>query len=73
MPDRSKVCIDRTLPNELMRPQKTMRLKGRPRAISPIGKAWMNGSTLRVRFMGGTANEQATAREQAGGGERWPI
>jgi hypothetical protein len=49
-----------------MRPQKTMRVKGRPRAIAPIGKTWMNGSTLRVRFMGGTANEQATAREQAG-------
>jgi hypothetical protein len=26
----------------------------------------MNGSTLRVRFTGGTPNEQATAREQAG-------
>ena len=26
----------------------------------------MNGSTLGVRFMGGTANQQATAREQAG-------
>ena len=49
-----------------MRPQHTMRLKGRTRAIAPIGKTWMNGSTLRVRFMGGTANEQATAREQAG-------
>ena len=43
-----------------------MKSRGRERAISPIGKAWMNGSTLKVRFMGGTTAEQATAREQAG-------
>jgi hypothetical protein len=66
MADRAKVCIDRALPAELMTPQRTMRRQGRVRAISPIGKTWMNGSTLRVRFLGGTANEQATAREQAG-------
>ena len=66
MAERPKVCIDRVLPTDFMRPQRTMRAKGGERAISPIGKAWMNGSTLRVRFMGGTANEQATAREQAG-------
>ena len=66
MAERPKVCIDRVLPTELMRPQRTMRAKGGERAVSPIGKTWMNGSTLRVRFMGGTANEQATAREQAG-------
>jgi hypothetical protein len=66
MAERAKICIDRVLPTELMRPQRTMRTKSGERAISPIGKTWMNGSTLRVRFMGGTANEQATAREQAG-------
>jgi len=43
-----------------------MKSRGRERAISPIGKTWMNGSTLKVRFMGGTTAEQATAREQAG-------
>ena len=43
-----------------------MKSRGRERAISPIGKTWMNGSTLKVRFMGGTMAEQATAREQAG-------
>ena len=31
----------------------------------PIGKLWMNGSTLRVRFIGGTPAQRATAREQA--------
>jgi hypothetical protein len=51
----------------MMRFQPTKRGKdGRMRAISPIGKTWMNGSTLRVRFMGGTAAEQGVAREQAG-------
>ena len=66
MAERPKVCIDRVLPTELMRPQRTMRTKSGERAISPIGKTWMNGSTLRVRFLGGTANEQATVREQSG-------
>ena len=64
---RPKVCIDRVLPRDLMRFQPTVRgREGRVRAIAPIGKAWMNGSTLRVRFMGGTPAEQAAAREQAG-------
>ena len=66
MADRPKVCIDRILPRELMRLQPTKRTpQGRTRAISPIGKTWMNGSTLRVRFNGGTAAEQARTREQA--------
>ena len=48
MAARPKVCFDRVLPRDVMRPQRTLGAKGRPRAISPIGKAWMNGSTLRV-------------------------
>ena len=71
MADRPKVCIDRILPRELMRLQPTRRVRGGPpRAIAPIGKTWMNGSTLHVRFMGGTAAEQAVAREQAGWWEK---
>lgn len=67
MKERAKVCIDRILPRELMRFQPTVRgREGRVRAISPIGKTWMNGSTLRVRFMGGTPAEQAVVRKQAG-------
>jgi hypothetical protein len=65
MANHPKVCIDRLLPAHQMRMQSTMRVGGRTRAIMPIGKLWMNGSTLRVRFMGGTAAEQATAKEQA--------
>ena len=67
MDNRPKLCIDRILPRDLMRLQltKPMRDGGR-RAIAPIGKTWMNGSTLRVRFMGGTPTEQAVAKQQAG-------
>jgi hypothetical protein len=64
MPAPLKVCIDRLLPRDQMRFQPTARRDGRVRAIMPIGKLWMNGSTLRVRFMGGTAAQQATAKEQ---------
>ena len=67
METRPKICIDRIAPRDLMRFQPVSRMRdGRVRAISPIGKTWMNGSTLRVRFIGGTAAERAVAREQAG-------
>src|SRR5688572_31360605 len=46
--------------------QPTTRVGGRPRAITPIGKTWMNGSRLQVRFIGGTAAQKTTVREQAG-------
>ena len=66
MSGRPKVCIDRVLPREIMRHRPTMRgPAGRVRAIAPIGKTWMNGSTLRVRFMGGGSGERAVARDQA--------
>ena len=67
MADRPHVCFDRILPRELMRPQFTVRTRGgRTRAISPIGKTWMNGSTLSVRFIGGSAAQRGTAQTQAG-------
>ncbi len=66
MNQRAKVCIDRILPHDLHRPQLTRRSGGVLRAMSPIGKAWMNGSTLHVRFIGGTAKQRAIAQEQAG-------
>lgn len=62
-----KPCIDRILPKDLWRYQS---LAGSPnnrlRAVAPIGKAWINGSTLRVRFIGGTEEERAITKEQAG-------
>lgn len=66
MTTRPKVCIDRILPHELLRPQPTRRAGGVLRAMSPIGKAWMNGSVLRVRFLGGTPQQHALVKEQAG-------
>lgn len=64
---RPHVCFDRILPRELMRMRPTLRsASGRTRAISPIGKTWMNGSVLHVRFIGGDAAQRAKAREQAG-------
>jgi Astacin (Peptidase family M12A)/Bacterial pre-peptidase C-terminal domain len=65
MSDRPRVCIDRVLPAQQMQMQSTVRRGGRVRAIVPIGKLWMNGTTLRVRFIGGSASERATAKEQA--------
>ena len=66
MPARPHVCFDRILPRELMRRQPTTPGRGgRTRAISPIGKTWMNGSTLHVRFVGGSAAQRAKAQEQA--------
>jgi hypothetical protein len=62
---RAKICFDRVLPRELMRRQLTVRRGGRLRAISPIGKKWVNGVTLRVRFMGGTAAQQELVKQQA--------
>ncbi len=66
MADRPKVCFDRILPRDLMRMQATTSAAGRTRAIAPIGKTWMNGSTLHVRFVGGSPEQQARVREQAG-------
>ena len=65
MANRTKVCIDRVLPRDEFRFQHTVRRGGTVRAIMPIGKLWMNGSTLRVAFMGGSAAQQATAKTQA--------
>lgn len=60
-----KVCHDRILPQDLVRPQPTVDTNGRPRAVIEFRKRWINGSTLRVRFMGGTAAQQALVKEQA--------
>jgi len=59
------ICTQRLLPAELMAFQPTERSRGRTRAIMLLGKRWMNGSTLRVRFIGGTTAQQTKVREQA--------
>ncbi len=61
-----KFCTDRVLPRDLSRPQRMRRLRGGPsRAIIDIRRLWVNGSTLQVRFMGGTAAQHDLAKEQA--------
>lgn len=64
---RPHVCIDRVLPRDLMRPQQVRRRRdGTAAAIAPIGKTWMNGTTLKVMFMGGTAAQRQVTKTQAG-------
>ena len=70
MTARPKVCIDRILPRDLMRLQPTTRGGGRTRAIAPIGKTWMNGSTLQVRFIGGTPPRRPPCVSRPAGGPR---
>lgn len=67
MARRPRVCVDRVLPEELHRPQRLIRPRGRgpSRAVLEFRKLWVNGSTLHVRFLGGTAAEKALVREQA--------
>jgi hypothetical protein len=65
MADRPKVCIDRVLPHDLQRPRRLREVGGRLRAVFEFRKMWMNGSTLRVRFLSGTPAQQNLAKEQA--------
>ncbi len=53
------ICFDKLLPTEIGRPQATRMLAGgRVRAVSPKRKQWVNGSTITIRFMGGTQQQQ---------------
>ncbi|MCB1675814.1 MAG: pre-peptidase C-terminal domain-containing protein [Halioglobus sp.] len=59
-----RICFDRLLPQDLSRPRPTrMMAGGRVRAIAPKGKQWINGSTLTIRFMGGTPEQQDMVRD----------
>ena len=63
-----KICFDRVLPNELLRPRDEQLVSlpsGRMRAISPHRKQWVNGSTIRVRFLSGSAQQQKMVRDIA--------
>jgi len=66
--DKLKICHDRLLPRDLAQPHqmmRSMRPDGVQRAIIVFRKLWINGSKLRVRFMGGTTDQQVIAKEQA--------
>jgi hypothetical protein len=66
MTEHLKICFDKILPRDINRPHRALALGDPMRAILVIRKMWPNGSTLRVRFMGGTPQQQALAQEQAG-------
>jgi hypothetical protein len=61
------VCFDRILPRDLRRaiPFRTVESGRRTRAISPRGKVWPNGSTLKIAFMGGNASQHDTVKRFA--------
>lgn len=68
MYENVKICHDRLLPSDqtLMLPQQTITIGAGPaRAVFLFKKMWINGSKLRVRFMGGNRAQQDLAKEQA--------
>jgi len=68
-----KVCFDRVLPNEVLRPRAgRVILLGTEatRAAFQVAKLWPNGSTIRLRFLGGTANQHALVKQHAA---QWPT
>lgn len=69
MATHAKVCHDRVLPQDVSRPQplSAVRRGGVSRAVFEFRKMWVNGSTLHVRFMEGTAAQKALVKAQA----RW--
>jgi hypothetical protein len=61
-----KICFDRILPQRAGRQHLTRLMPdGRTRAISPIGKKWANASTIRMRFLGGTQEQQDMVQAMA--------
>jgi hypothetical protein len=68
MYENVRICHDRLLPREqaLMQSQQTVSFgSGRTRAVFLFRKMWINGSRLRVRFIGGNPAQQALVKEQA--------
>ena len=66
MSKAKKICYDRILPNHMNRVQRTRMIGGgRLRAVGPIGKQWINGSTIKVRFLDGTQDQQDLVKDIA--------
>lgn len=63
---KPRVCIDRQLPQNQHRPHRIIQEEGSVlRAVAPIGKQWINGSTLRVRFIGGSPEQRDDVKREA--------
>jgi hypothetical protein len=60
-----RLCFDRFLPNDVVGP--AMALGPRTHAVLFFRKLWANATTLRVRFLEGTSEQQQLAMQQA----RW--
>lgn len=63
-----KICFDRILPSDLLKDRDEQLVSlpsGRTRAISPLHKQWVNGSTIRIRFLSGTARQKDMVRDIA--------
>jgi hypothetical protein len=58
-----KVCFDRTLPTDRFR---ALTLLGAARLVAPLRKQWINGSILKVRFMGGSSGQHNIVKEEFG-------
>lgn len=67
MPKAHKMCYDKILPQDLRREQRVRVIgpRGRTRAIALKDKHWVNGSTITISFMGGTAAQQDMVKEIA--------
>lgn len=66
MAAQQRICFDRVLPRDIDRPQRTSNLaNGKAGAIINFRKLWINGSTLRVRFLEGTERQKSITKEQA--------
>lgn len=68
MTDIPRFCTDRILPREAELAHRTVARGDGLRAIVVARKLWVNGSTLHVRFLGGTAEQHRTVRDEAA---RW--
>ena len=61
-----KMCFDRILPRYMLQAQRLRRdATGRSRAISLIGKQWINGSVITISFKDGTAKQKDMVRRIA--------
>jgi len=67
MPNVRRICFDKILPRDLRRAIRFERFgpAGRTRAISPIGKLWPVGTTLRVAFQGGNTDQHQAVKRFA--------
>lgn len=67
MTNYPKICFDRILPQEMNLPRYLVPSTGQgpARAIIVHRKMWINGSTLRIRFLEGTAQQQQMVKDYA--------